>query len=227
MQFKSKKIEKLRNIIAAVVFFFIGGVATLYIVKFEVDSVPEPVFHEHADFALFLDTVRFDFAKDEFMSIKPCVARASSWVPTAYAHGLDLEEAVDLHNRDGNVVHVHQQGITWHEFFESLKMGLEDNLFVDHEGNQYKEDETFEFYFFVNGERVDTLADREIRDLDQVSISYHSSENPPAFAGFEHGMVTNNACLFSSSCPQRGLAPLESCGDVEEKPTPLLEWLGL
>ena len=217
----------IKSFLIAIVFLFVGVSATLSAVRSNIENTPEPAFHEHADFALFLDTVRFDFAKDEFMSIKPCVAKSNSWVPTAYAHGLDLEEAVDLHNRDGNVVHVHQEGVTWHDFFESLKMGLEDNLFVDHEGNQYKEDDTFEFYFFVNGERVDTLADREIRDLDQVSISYHSNDNPPAFAGFEHGMVTNNACLFSGSCPQRGIAPLESCGGPEEKPSPLLEWLGL
>ena len=221
------KFQKLRNIIAAVVFFFIGGVVTLYIVKYEVDIVPEPVFHEHADFVLFLDGERFDFAKDEFMSIKPCVAKSNSWIPTAYAHGLDLEEVVDLHNRDGNVVHVHQEGVTWHDFFESLKMGLEDNLFVDHEGNQYKSNDSNEFRFVVNGERVETIVEREIRDLDQVLISYGPRDEDPNILSVQYGQVTNSACLFSGSCPHRGVPPLESCGGAEEKPTPILEWLGL
>lgn len=217
----------LKSFIIALVFLAVGISSTLFTVKKNIANAPEPSFHAHADFAVVLNSVQVDFSKDEYMSIKPCVVKSDSIIAVAQAHGLDLEEAVHLHSRDGNVAHAHQPGVTWHDFFESLKMGLEDNLFVDAEGNQYQEDENNEFRFFVNGEEVDTLADREINDLDQVLISYFDKvETPPAFIAFEQSFVTNNACLFSGSCPSRGLAPLEACGGIEVK-APILEWLGL
>jgi len=216
----------IKSFIIALVFLVVGVSSTLLTVRSNVENIAEPAFHEHADFALFLNGERFDFSLDEFMSITPCTAKANFLIPVAQAHGLELDEAIDLHDRDGNTVHVHQPGVAWHDFFESLKMGFENNLFVDAEGVQYKSDDAHEFRFIVNGERVDTLADREIRNLDQVLISYGSKDEDPDILQIQYAQVTNNACLFSGACSHRGVAPVESCGAAEVK-KPLLQWLGL
>ena len=206
----------------------LGGLFTLQKVKNAITNQPEPYFHEHADFALFLNGEKFDFTKGEYMSTKPCIAKASSWVPVAYAHGSDLDDAVHLHDGIGGVVHMHRENVSWHDFFESLKMDFEDTIFIDDEGNQYREDDNNEFRFIKNGEEVETLQDVEIRDLDRVLISYGPKDRAYSELLVEYGQITNDACYYSDACLHRGSAPLESCGSSSDtQSSSILDWIGL
>jgi len=207
----------------------LGGIFfTVQYIQKAITNQPEPEFHEHADFALFLNGEKFDFTKGEYMSTKPCIAQAPLWGPIVHAHGGDLDDAVHLHDGIGGVVHLHRENVSWHDFFESLKMDFEDTIFIDDERNQYKENETNEFRFIKNGEEVKTLADVEIRDLDRVLISYGPKDREFSELLIEYGQITNNACFYSESCLHRGSAPLESCGQgsAYQKPK-VLEWIGL
>lgn len=218
-------IKHISIVIAAGLF---GAIASLFAVRQLVVSQPEPLFHEHADFALFLNGQRFDFAQDVYMSVQPCVVRAEGGIPFAYAHeGESTDDFVHLHDMDGDVVHVHRAGITWHDFFDSLKMSFTDTSFVDDAGNTYEKNETHSFRFFVNGEEVQTLANREIRDLDRVTITYGRNDRDVNTIAAEIGAVTNKACQSSGACAHRGPQPLESCNASEAKPSPLLLWLGI
>lgn len=207
----------------------LGTAATIGYARHAITNAPEPEFHEHADFAVFLNGQRFDFARAEFMSNKPCVLETDAgWIEAAYAHGgEDISDYVHLHDMAGSVVHVHRNDVTWHGFFESLDMTFEDNVFVDRETNEYPSDDTHSFVFIINGQRVETLADRLIRDQDRVLISYGRHDRSDADVWAEYGQVSNDACLSSGTCPHRGVTPLESCGAAPE-PTPnILQWIGL
>ena len=104
--------------------FLLGSAAAVLVTKSLIANQPAPAFHEHADFALFLDGQQFDFAKDTYMSTMPCTVATSDvhLIDTALAHGgdSDVAEYVHLHDMIGTVVHVHRAGITWSQFFESL-----------------------------------------------------------------------------------------------------------
>lgn len=217
-----------KTIIISFACLLIGAAAALLFVKAKVAAIPEPAFHEHADFALFLDGVRFDFARPEFMSNKPCVITDASWfVPAALAHGNDLEDAVHLHDGDGSVIHVHRENVTMHDFFESLNMVFEDGSFTDNEGGVYKDNDLRSFRYFVNGEEVESIQDYVIRNQDQILITYGLQNRDQAGILAEIGQISNRACLFSGTCSHRGLAPIESCGASETKPSRVLEWLGI
>lgn len=179
-----------------------------------VESKPE--FHKHVDFALFLNGKQFDFSGTEFMHVKPCVS-LNPLLQTAYAHkdseGGDLTDAVDLHDNVGTVIHVHQAGIAYHDFFESLGMTFEDARFVDPKGNELKNNETHSFRFFLNEKEAPTLANTEIRDLDRVLIAYGPRNRSLESIQAELGQITNDSCVASGKCPHRP-APVstESCG---------------
>lgn len=217
-------------IAAALASFFLGVFATVYVIKGQISNIPEPDFHEHADFALFIDGQRFDFSKEEYMSVQPCTISREYPANVAYAHGLesdDLKNSVHLHDRNGDIVHAHRPKITWHDFFHSLNMEFEDGKFVDDQGQSYLANEDSAFYYFVNGEAVNQLADREIRDLDKVLISYSSTgEITQEELLIQQAQITNDACFYSEACQHRGPAPYESCGVVHQDP-PILKWLGL
>ncbi len=223
-----KKTDYLITLILVLIGITFGGLLALKHVKSAISAQPEPSFHEHADFALFLNGEKFDFTKGEYMSTKPCVAQAHTWLPIAYAHGGDLEDSVHLHDGIGGVVHMHRENVSWHDFFESLKMEFEDTIFIDDEGNQYRVDEKNEFRFLKNGEEIESLEDTEIRDLDRILISYGPKNRELSELYAEYGQISNNACYYSESCLHRGSAPLESCGSgsTYQKPK-LLDWIGL
>ncbi len=179
---------------------------------------------------MFLDGERFDFSQDQFMSLEPCLIshRPSLLIPSAHAHGegLNLKEAVHLHNNNGDNIHVHIPGVTYHDFFLSLNMKFEDDYFLDHRTNAYRNNETHSFRFFINGEEIDTIADREIRDLDQTLITYGPRDRDQTSIDQELLQLTNNACFYSEACKHRGEAYAENCGGASKLPL-LLKWMGI
>ncbi len=227
-----KKAPKL--IVALVIAFLIGIASFIITTRIILALQPEPAFHEHANFALFLDGERFDFNRSEFMSIKPCIVQTdqpSSFFKTAYAHGEEivgdqLEDWLHLHNNNGDTIHVHKEGMVYHHFFQSLGMKLENRLFTDHEGNTYRDNDEMQFRYFLNNEEVDDLPDREIRDLDRALITYGPRDRSQESINAELVQVRNDACLESGSCSHLGYVAPEDCGDDYQEPW-VLRVLGL
>ncbi len=210
-----------------IVALILGALFSLLYTRSLIASLPEGDFHEHADFALFIDGEKFDFARTEFMSNKPCtIDEARGFIQTAHAHGIDLEDGVHLHDLDGDVIHMHQPGITYHDFFERLKMGFEDSFFIDHEGNKIQNNETHSFRFFVNNKEEPSLMNKDIRDLDRTLITYGPRDRSQASIDAELVQVSERACIQSGSCLHRGTPPPESCGKVYVPPK-LINWLGI
>lgn len=220
----------IKSVITGAVGLLIGALFAVVSVKYFVQSQPVPEFHEHADFALFINGIKMDFAKDTYMSTKPCtISRYDGDVAIAYAHAddSDIGEYVHLHDLDGAVIHVHREGITYANFFESLHMVFTDTSFTDDGGRTYENNGTSSWRFFVNGEEVPTLAARPIRELDEVLITYGAINRSMASFQSELGQVSNRACVSSHSCAHRGPVAEESCGATAPKPNALLKWLGI
>lgn len=222
----------MKKLIPLILIAFIAGLLggafiILEQARSEIAAIPEPAYHAHADFTLFLNGEQFDFSKDKYMSNVPCKLTKSTWIDAAYAHGTDLEEGLHLHDNVGGVVHLHQEALTWHDFFESLKMKFEDNEFMDDEGNSWKNDEENSFRFFINGQEVETIVDTIINDLDRVLITYGPRDREMSEINAELGQISNDACYYSESCPERGTAPYESCGGAPAEKSKVIEFLGL
>ena len=220
------------TLLATLFSLIIGATGSLFYAQHSISdhqAHAEEEVHVHANFALFLDGERFNFTREEFMSDKPCsYPLSSNIIPTAHAHGEDnndgevaLEDAVHLHEMDGDTIHIHAAGVTYGQFFESLGMVFNDTNFIDHEGNEYIPTEEKSFHMYINNEKVENLAEREVQDLDRVLISYGSEES----INSELVQIAHTACVFSESCPERGTAPIELCGSGGESKPWILEFL--
>lgn len=160
-------------------------------------SLPAPELdqvsvHEHADIALFINGEQFDFSDDRFQS-----------PAGAYMH-----EYMHFHDNIGTVIHKHRTGYSIGDFFESIGVTLSDAcLEIDDEG-RYCNTNTRSLKFFVNGQERSSLTNYEFEDLDQILISYGPDDED---VSSQLEAVTDEACIYSELCPERGTPPTEAC----------------
>ncbi|MFM2357511.1 MAG: hypothetical protein RJA61_248 [Candidatus Parcubacteria bacterium] len=158
--------------------------------KVEAKPLGEKV-HEHADFAVYLNGERFDF--------KPAKYQSSDTNP--------LDPDAHLHDGNGDVTHKHRKGITLGYFFDTIGMKLDSQCFVTDNGKQYCNTRDKKLKMYVNGKENTMFGNYEFTDLDRILITY----------GDETGVtdqitsISDDACLYSEKCPERGKAPTENC----------------
>ena len=152
---------------------------------------PDPN-HTHADFAVFIDGSRVDFSQEKYMSTDENPKHP-------YTH---------VHDGNGNVMHRHKPGITIGDFFSSLKITLTPECFTLDTGEQYCNDGKKRWRMFVNGQEVPVNPAYVFQDLDQILLTYGASDT--AYEQ-QRRQLTNDACKYSQTCPERGTPPKENC----------------
>lgn len=153
---------------------------------------PDPD-HIHADFAVWVDGQQSDYSGDAFMSTDT----------------KELHPYMHLHDHSGHVLHSHKPGLKIGEFFNSLPWkgsGYHGNVF--HVADSPVGDESYNVRLFVNGV-VDPLgSDYVFHDGDHLLITDANDEGE---VQRELSKMTNDACLYSKTCPWRGVPPTEKC----------------
>lgn len=150
---------------------------------------PDPN-HTHADFAVFIDGNRIDFSQEKYMS-----------TDTDPKHPF-----THVHDGNGNVMHRHKPGVTIGEFFASLNIKLTPDCFTLDTGEQYCTENSKSWKMFVNGQEVPLSPAFEFQDLDQILLTYGSGDTQKQLR-----QLSNDACLYSQTCPERGTPPKENC----------------
>lgn len=153
-------------------------------------------WHIHADFLVIVDNTPLDFGIPNYMT-------TPIQEPHRYAH---------LHDDNGTVLHLHAPHITFAEFLASLGYQLTADCLTTRAGLQYCTDSTNTLALFVNDSllEVSQHATYEPADLDRILLFYGDLATDP-FTEYI-AAVGDEACLYSGSCPERGIAPPESCG---------------
>jgi len=154
----------------------------------------QPV-HWHADFALYIRGVRYDFDQERFFSSAED----------------ELSENVHIHE-PFLVVHVHREGSTWREFFYSLGFELTDQCLTTPEGEQLCNSDEERLSFILNGVKVDALAFEDITNIDRALISFGSESDEELL--HQYAEVTDEGCILSGLCEERvpeGGLPDEAC----------------
>ena len=148
--------------------------------------------HMHADFKVILHGEAYNFTQEKYMSTE---ARPLS----PFTH---------LHDMVGEVIHKHMSGITLGDFFESLGMSFTKTCFTLDDGTAYCNDETNSLKLFVN-DKLNTKFDQyELEDLDRILITYGSESEEELEVQLK--TVSDAACIYSETCPERGSPPPES-----------------
>ena len=163
---------------------------------------PDPN-HTHADFADFVNGEQLDFSASELMS---------GISTDATTHDEEAESRHDyyhLHDSNGNVIHRHKPGLPLQEFFDSLQVGFDALCYASFapmaDGQICGETP---FRMFVNGKEQTFDLDYVFTDLDQILLTNASTD---ADVAAQLQKVSDDACLYSQTCPSRGKPPAENC----------------
>jgi protein-disulfide isomerase len=161
--------------------------------KAPVAQAPAELYHIHANFKVYVDGKPVDFSLAKYQST------------TANP----LNPFVHLHDGNGDIIHVHKQGVTLGDFFKSLGMSLTSTCFSPSIGQQYCANGDATLSMFVNG-KPNTQFDAYVpQDLDRILLSF-GSESAQQLEG-QMNSVADTACIYSLKCPERGKPPTETC----------------
>ena len=135
--------------VIAVVSLLVAGIGYYIYTK---TSQPKHV-HYHAGFQVYVDDKLQDFSSIKYMTISPCT------YPNAMKdHQTATELQNDkghLHDKVGDVVHVHIAGGTWKDFFNNI---------------HYTFPEGKSIFAFIDGKAVEDILNTPIKPYDSVSI---------------------------------------------------------
>jgi hypothetical protein len=150
--------------------------------------------HVHAGFLIIVNDTALDLTAEKYQSSAERVNHAD----------------VHLHDGDDNVVHRHADGITFAEFLASLGFTLTNECLTDDAGISYCSDGNNILSLYVNGTPKTVLTEYIPQEEDRVLLYYGSRSNQKLSDYLNN--VTDEACIYSGTCPERGVAPKESCG---------------
>jgi hypothetical protein len=166
---------------------------------------PDPN-HTHADFAVWIDGRKVDFSQALYMS---------GGVTAEEAHAEDAEHGhehlhpyLHLHDGVGHVIHRHKPGVALGEFFASLGMDMTAECFSADAGAAACNDDARTWRMFVNGEEWPYDPAYVFQDVDAILLTYGSGDEEVAR---QIDALTDGACLYSRTCPERGDPPVENC----------------
>lgn len=150
--------------------------------------------HVHSDFVVYLSGKEYDLSDDKYMSAKNQILHAD----------------VHLHDNNDEVIHRHDYDVTLAAFFKSIGFTLTDECITTDTNETFCTNESQSLLLFINGTPTTTIASYVNQEEDQLLLYYGS----PTSSEIENELsnITDDSCLYSGTCPERGVAPPESCG---------------
>ena len=148
---------------------------------------PDPN-HTHADFAVYIDSKQVDFSDPKYMTTEQKA----------------LSKYFHLHDGIGTLIHRHKPGLTLGDFFASLGFKMTTDCFTLDTGTSYCTNGDKKWIFTVNAEEKPLDPNYVFHDTDKILLTY--GVIVPQLI-----KMTDDACLYSRTCPERGKAPTENC----------------
>lgn len=204
-------------VFAIVSLLFMAGAAVAYRGQRTPAVNPDPN-HTHVDFAVWVNGRQLDFSDERYMS-------GSSTDETTYDEEDEHRHLyLHLHDGKGTVLHSHKPGQTLGDFFgslglvmsgacitldtpqyESLDAGWKDAFAVTPE---LCTNGKFRWRMIVNGAEMPFDPSYKFADTDKILLTYGAGD----MAYKEEWLqMTDDACLYSRTCPWRGDPPAENC----------------
>jgi predicted small lipoprotein YifL len=174
---------------------------------------PDPN-HTHADFAVWIDGKQMDYSDERYMSAELTPEQEEELKTHNEAvtnpDAEMLKKYLHLHDGNGHIMHRHKPGLTVADFFKTLQIDISGSCYTSFEpmadGQVCGSDP---FRMFVNGmERAALDMKYDFADGDHILIT---NAVDPAEVQKELNAMTDDACMYSKTCPERGPAPTEHC----------------
>ncbi len=165
---------------------------------------PDPN-HTHADFAVWVRGKQIDFSLPKYMS----------GLSTDAVHDETHSKYFHLHDANGRVIHRHKPDLSLGEFFTSIGFGfgskVEDEWcwYALQEKRPFAACESGPMKLYVNGKLTPgNPADYVFADNDKLLLTDALLQDDITY---QLGLLSNDACLYSRTCPERGDPPTENC----------------
>lgn len=144
---------------------FAGGFTWLAGLRFFI-AQPEET-HYHSNFAVYINGEREEFDLPTYYEeVAACT--------TAYHD--NPKGRVHMHGQINDVIHVHDQRVTYGNFFQNIGWGIGKNYLSTLDGTFVADDE-HDLTFMLNGEEIDSVTNRVIGNLDKLLVSYGSASD--------------------------------------------------
>ena len=150
--------------------------------------------HVHADFVMTIDGEEMDLTQDKYQSKVGDIKHAD----------------IHLHDNQGNIIHRHAEGVTFGDFLRSIGFLFTDECITLDTGEEYCADSDHTLSLYVNNEAQTAINDYIIEDNDRVLL-YYGEKDSTEISNLL-GSITDEACIYSGTCPERGTPPPEACG---------------
>ncbi len=193
-----------KRLLPAIVLVALGAAIVL---AFGGTHVPAPnpdPNHTHADFLVMLDGQAVDFTDPFFQTGESTVDHTRDESVPA------IRKFLHLHDGLGHVIHRHKPGLTLQDFFDSISVGFtaECILYTDPAIERDTACSEHPWRMVVNGQERPFSLDYDFADGDKILVSTATDD---ATLKAEWDTMTDDACLYSRTCPWRGDPPTENC----------------
>ncbi len=175
---------------------FVGlilGAATYYFIRPAPESISNEI-HVHSDMMVYIGDERFRFTDDKYQSSPEQI----------------LNPDFHLHDNIDEVIHRHAANLTLTNFFQSLGFTLNNECLVTDTGIPYCNTDNGKVQLYVNGELVNNIVSYIPEEEDRILV-YYGSPTGPNLLNYLNG-ISDQSCIYSGNCPERGIAPRETCG---------------
>lgn len=145
------------------------GALVILVIRFATYQVPHT--HYHANFAVYIDGQREEFtAAHYYEEISACNLHGTIQ-PAQRAH---------MHDELNSVIHIHDNAVTWEQFFNNIGWSLGPNFIQDDQHTMHIEDSTRKLNIILNGQNLTDLTpitNQVIKDKDRLLISFGDINN--------------------------------------------------
>jgi P-type Cu+ transporter len=155
---------------------------------------PDPN-HTHADLAIWVEGRQVDLSAEKYM-----LSEASS--------DPDKETNPHLHDGNGLVIHRHKLGQSVGEFLEALDITATNQCVTLDDGASTCNKNWKRWQMFINGAERPFDLSYVFIDLDQILLTYGATDEQ---VSQQLQSLSDEACLYSQTCPERGKPPVENC----------------
>lgn len=126
--------------------------------------------HYHANFAVYINGEREKFDKPGYYQEVAVCSNEGKKVPEQRAH---------MHEEINDAVHIHDEAVTWGQFFNNIGWNIGRDFIINDENVTYKEDGSNKLYVYINGQDytgLTSLSNRVINDEDRLLVSYGAAD---------------------------------------------------
>jgi hypothetical protein len=139
------------------------GVFALGVARFLFIS-PLEATHFHANWAIYIDGERLDLSDQRYMEeVASCYTVDGNVTPQSRIH---------MHEGNHDVVHIHDQGVTWGHLAGNLGIGLGEGYLILRDGTRIFDGEDGRFTYILNDRVLTSIHNELVASEDRLLISY-------------------------------------------------------